>query len=138
MNTETSIDQLMSGSTVFSIDATAGNTLYIGGAFSSLNNTYRSIVSYDYLSDGGRMVALPGMGVNGSVYDVALLGNCRFRFIVDFLASKIIELHVFLALFIGGVFDNSATGSVEGSFNNVAQIDLTSGAWSALDMVNCR
>lgn len=69
------VEQLARGSTVRSIDTSDGNTLYIGGQFSSPNGTYRSIVSYDYTS--GRMVPLNDVGVNGSVYAVANVNSCK-------------------------------------------------------------
>ncbi|KAI8150283.1 cortical protein marker for cell polarity-domain-containing protein [Fennellomyces sp. T-0311] len=104
-------EQLIPGSVVRSIDATNGNVLYIGGQFS--NTTYRGVVSYDYRQgSGGAMVPLGGMGVNGSVYDLALIGS---------------------SLFIGGVFNGTTTESSE-TFNNVAQFDTSSAAWSALGM----
>jgi hypothetical protein len=61
------IEQLPLNSTVYSIDASAGDTIYIGGEFLCLNASggYRNIVSYDYLS--GRMISLNSSGLNGKV-----------------------------------------------------------------------
>lgn len=51
--------------------------LYIGGDFSSPNNTYRSIVSYDY--QGGQLKPLNDIGVNGTVAAVTVSGSCKCR-----------------------------------------------------------
>ncbi|RCI06967.1 hypothetical protein CU098_013732 [Rhizopus stolonifer] len=54
-------------STVYSIDSSSGDTLYIGGEFINQNssNSYNNIVAYEYQS--GFMVPLADTGLNGKV-----------------------------------------------------------------------
>ncbi|KAI9484647.1 cortical protein marker for cell polarity-domain-containing protein [Zychaea mexicana] len=105
-------EQLTPGSIVRSVDATTGNLLYIGGQFSGLNSTYRGAVSYDYRQgNGGAMVPLNG-GVNGTVYDLKVIGS---------------------SLFVAGEFDGTLTAPSE-SFNNVAEFDISSSSWNAIGM----
>ncbi|ORY93793.1 cortical protein marker for cell polarity-domain-containing protein [Syncephalastrum racemosum] len=100
--------QLPAGATVRSIDPSAAQTLYIAGDFSSPNNTYRSIISYNY--QAGRLEPLHDIGVNGTVAAVAVSGN---------------------SLYVGGTFNSTAAGSTE-ALNNVARYDLSTGAWARL------
>ncbi|KAI9264062.1 cortical protein marker for cell polarity-domain-containing protein [Phascolomyces articulosus] len=104
-------EQLIPGSIVRSIDATMGNILYIGGQFSSLNSTYRGVVSYDYTQgNGGALIPLNG-GVNGSVYDLSLIGS---------------------SLFVAGAFNGTLTAS-SGTFNNLAEFDTGSSIWHSIE-----
>ncbi|KAI9323395.1 cortical protein marker for cell polarity-domain-containing protein [Dichotomocladium elegans] len=100
-------EQLMVGSTVRSIDASSGVALYIGGQFSSVDGTYRNVVSFDY--NIGRMVPLASSTINGTVYHVALVDS---------------------ALYVGGAFNDSAAGSM----NNIVEYDLATASWAPLGM----
>lgn len=73
-----SIEQLPLGSTVYSIDASNGDVLYIGGQFASSTNTtglgFQNIVAYSKTS--GQLMPLENTttlsGVNGKVSKVLL------------------------------------------------------------------
>ncbi|KAG0163868.1 hypothetical protein DFQ30_010841 [Apophysomyces sp. BC1015] len=103
--------QLIPGSTVKTIEASNASTLYIGGQFASTKNTYRNIVSYDYNIDGGRLVALNDVGVDGNVTALKQLGS---------------------RLFIGGAFTRTVSGDST-AFNNVACYDTNQQVWSTLE-----
>ncbi|KAI9014562.1 cortical protein marker for cell polarity-domain-containing protein [Phycomyces nitens] len=104
-------EQLLHGSTVRSIDASQGDVLYIGGQFVGINDVYRNIVAYDYLSLGGQLRPLNEVGLTGNVTCLQLVGS---------------------SLFAGGSFDSTVTGTQ--ALGNVARFDLVSNKWEALGM----
>ncbi|KAL7326618.1 hypothetical protein PS15p_208924 [Mucor circinelloides] len=108
--------QLPLGSTVYSIDTSNGDVLYIGGQFASSTNTtglgFQNIVSYSKTS--GQLIPLENTttlsGVNGKV-------------------SKVL-LHA-TTLFVGGEF-NSTTTTTSTSLANIARFDTLQKTWSSL------
>lgn len=75
-----SLEQLPIGSTVYSIDASDGEFLYIGGDFASLNSTgFRNIVSYN--NQLGQLLSLDNnsFGLNGIVSKVLLSNSSKFQ-----------------------------------------------------------
>ncbi|KAK4521177.1 uncharacterized protein ATC70_013122 [Mucor velutinosus] len=101
--------QLPLGSTVYSIDASDGNVLYIGGQFTSSTNTttngYQNIVSYNNAL--GQLLPLQNTttsGLNGKV-------------------SKLL-LHA-TTLFVGGEFNTTTSA-------NIAQFDIVQQTWSSM------
>lgn len=65
------------GSTVYTIDASNGDILYIGGSFSSANNTlFKNIVSYNNAL--GQLLPLDTLsGVNGKVSKLVLSNSSK-------------------------------------------------------------
>lgn len=104
-------EQLPLGSTVHTIDASDGDLLYIGGLFSSANNTvYRNIVSYS--NTLGKMIPLDDLsGVNGKVSKV-LLYNSK--------------------LYVGGDFNSTSRASNASLLNYAARFDTIQKMWSPL------
>ncbi|KAG1082897.1 hypothetical protein G6F42_022406 [Rhizopus arrhizus] len=109
--------QLPLGSTVYSIDASNGDVLYIGGQFASSANTtglgFQNIVSYSKTS--GQLMPLENTttlsGVNGKV-------------------SKVL-LHA-TTLFVGGEFNSTTTTTTATSLANIARFDTLQKTWSSL------
>ncbi|CEG69230.1 hypothetical protein RMATCC62417_05336 [Rhizopus microsporus] len=108
-------EQLPFNSTVYSIDASSGDTIYIGGEFLCLNASggYRNIVSYDYLS--GRMISLNSSGLNGKVSKL-----------ISYKESR---------LFVAGEFNSTAMLNI--SLPYIVEYDMQQDSWSVLqDGVN--
>ncbi|KAF7731991.1 hypothetical protein EC973_007096 [Apophysomyces ossiformis] len=103
--------QLMPGAIVSSIEAAAGDILYIGGQFIGANNSYRNVVSFDYNTDGGRLVALSNSGIEGNVTALKQVGS---------------------KLFVGGAFNRTVAENGL-SLNNVACYNIEQQTWSSLE-----
>ncbi|KAI8064243.1 cortical protein marker for cell polarity-domain-containing protein [Gongronella butleri] len=97
-------EQLPPGSTVHAIDASQGNTLYIGGQFTGA--PYRNLVAFSYASQ--HMVPLTSNGVDNNVTSLILSGN---------------------ELYIGGLF-NSTIDQLHTGLNHLAVYDTQRGVWS--------
>lgn len=69
------IEQLPLGSAVYSIDASNGDVLYIGGLFSDVGA--KNIIAYDI--NQGRFVPLDNFGLNGQVNKVLLNENSKSK-----------------------------------------------------------
>ncbi|KAG1309311.1 hypothetical protein G6F64_005408 [Rhizopus arrhizus] len=97
-------------STVYSIDASSGDMLYIGGEFSYMNfsNPYNNIVAYEYQT--GLMAPLASIGLNGKVLKI-----------VAHNASK---------LFIAGEFTSTSVANINLPY--VSQYDLQQKSWLPL------
>ncbi|GAA5809418.1 hypothetical protein MFLAVUS_002826 [Mucor flavus] len=102
------VKQLPIGSTVYSIDASNGDVLYIGGDFTSPNNSaFRNIISYD--NQLGQLIPLNNnsAALNGRVSKLLLSNSI---------------------LYVGGEFNSSDTLPL----NHVAQFDTLKKMWAPL------
>lgn len=84
------LDQLTPGSTVLSMDASNGDSLYIGGQLVGTTSPYRNIVAYDYTSS--KLLPLHGNGLDGNITSLLLSGSGNDCVAVD-------KLHVTLFFF---------------------------------------
>ncbi|CAO3592393.1 unnamed protein product [Absidia cylindrospora] len=101
-------DQLTPGSTVLALDASSGDSLYIGGQFVGTTSPYRNIASYDYTAS--KLSTLLGNGLDGNVTSLLLSGT---------------------DLFIGGLFNNTMDRQLTG-LNHVAVYHTADQTWSTL------
>ncbi|KAI8341825.1 cortical protein marker for cell polarity-domain-containing protein [Chlamydoabsidia padenii] len=101
-------DQLAPGSTVLALDASNGDSLYIGGQLVGTTIPYRNVVKYDYVSS--KLSPLHGNGLDGNVTSLLLSGS---------------------DLYVGGLFNNTMDRQLTG-LNHVALYHTNEQTWSTL------
>ncbi|KAL9548227.1 hypothetical protein MBANPS3_005789 [Mucor bainieri] len=125
--------QLPLGSTVYSIDASNGDVLYIGGQFTSSTNTtttgYQNIVSYSKAL--GQLLPLQNTtmaGLNGKVSKLLLHATSKgpiWDCVTNISNQELNNNISLLALFVGGEFNTTTSP-------NVAQFDTAQKTWSSM------
>lgn len=85
-------------------------TVYLGGNF-RLTSGSTSGISNIVAFKSGSLIALPNNGLNGPVTSLVLYGD---------------------ALYVGGSFTDTNTGSTQGQLKGVAMYDISSNSWKAM------
>lgn len=116
---------------MYSIDASDGDLLYIGGEFVGPNATgFRNIVSYN--NQLGQLFALDNntIGLNGKVSKLLLSNTSKFQYLHNILNLSLIK---HLVLYVGGDFNATMTNL---NLKHVGQFDTAKKLWSPLGDVS--
>lgn len=114
---------------MYSIDASNGDILYIGGDFTSPNNSaFRNIISYD--NQLGQLIPLNNYSaaLNGRVSKLLLSNSSKKIYNYNYICT----CYLFqLVLYVGGELNTSDTLPL----NHVAQFDTLKKMWAPLGNV---